>query len=402
MDLKSRRINTFKQMKQMVTEYYMISKFAEGQMPIAWVTSGAPVELLHAMDIIPIYPENHGAMIGAAHLGPTIAAEAEQRGWSPDLCSYARCDFGDVYSKKGPIGGLPKPDVLICSNNICGTVTKWYQELSREFSIPLLMLDTPFLYRGMDDDIVQYVKVKLEEMVASLEKIFDKKMDPEKLKEAVTYSLEGIDLWSEVLSKGANKPAPLSCFDAFMHMVPIVTFRGQKKCNDYYKTLIQELDQRIADDFGAIPNERIRLLWDNIPLWFEMTRLSETLADHGAVLVADTYTHAWCSLTTMPDPSKPMESLAAAYTGIYLNEPLEAMVAHVMNLARKFSVDGVVLHSNRSCKPYSIGQYDMARILKEEYNLPVLIIDGDMTDERNFSSEQTYTRLEAFLEMLGG
>ncbi|MCP4708661.1 MAG: 2-hydroxyacyl-CoA dehydratase, partial [Planctomycetes bacterium] len=59
------------------------------------------------------------------------------------------------------------------------------------------------------------------------------------------------------------------------------------------------------------------------------------------------------------------------------------------------------IHSARSCKPYSVGQYDIKRKLYEELKIPAVIIDGDITDERAYSDEQTRTRLDAFFEILG-
>ncbi len=401
MELKDRRLKAFSHMKNMLMEYYMISKGSEGSVPIAWVSSGAPVEILHAFDIIPIYPENHGALIGATKEAPAVCADAEARGFNVDLCSYARCDFGQIINRGGPIYGLPKPDVLICCNNICGTVTKWYEEVSRIYNVPLLMVDTPFLYREIDKDVVEYVKKQLWEMIEALERITGKKFEYSKLEEVCYLSAEAVELWQQVLDTCRNKPAPMSCFDAFTHLAPIVTFRGQQKCNDYYKLLLSELDERVKTGYGAIPNEKIRLLWDNLPIWFEIGRMSEFFADFGACLVADTYTHAWCTPETKLDPKEGMDGLAKVYTAIHLNIPMQKMVDKFLYFAKRFDVNGIVMHSNRSCKPYSFGQYDEAKILKERYGIPTIIIDGDMTDTRAFSAEQTYTRLEAFLEMLG-
>jgi benzoyl-CoA reductase/2-hydroxyglutaryl-CoA dehydratase subunit BcrC/BadD/HgdB len=78
------------------------------------------------------------------------------------------------------------------------------------------------------------------------------------------------------------------------------------------------------------------------------------------------------------------------------------MLSNIKRLANKFNVDGLVLHSNRSCKPYSVGQYDIARRFYEETGKPSVLIEGDMTDERTWSQAQIITRLEAFIEMLEG
>jgi benzoyl-CoA reductase/2-hydroxyglutaryl-CoA dehydratase subunit BcrC/BadD/HgdB len=68
------------------------------------------------------------------------------------------------------------------------------------------------------------------------------------------------------------------------------------------------------------------------------------------------------------------------------------------DLIRTFRVDGLVIHSARSCKPYSVGQYDLKRLLMERMEVPSVVIEADIADERAYSEEQARTRLEAFLE----
>jgi benzoyl-CoA reductase/2-hydroxyglutaryl-CoA dehydratase subunit BcrC/BadD/HgdB len=123
-----RKIKSVKKMKEIMTNYYIEAKTADQSgKKVAWITSGGPVEPLIAMDVIPVYPENHAAMIGAAKMGPDLCEKAEEMGYPRDLCSYARADISCATVDGGPIGGLPKPDMLVCCNNICGTVLKWYE-----------------------------------------------------------------------------------------------------------------------------------------------------------------------------------------------------------------------------------------------------------------------------------
>ena len=65
-----------------------------------------------------------------------------------------------------------------------------------------------------------------------------------------------------------------------------------------------------------------------------------------------------------------------------------------------FAGVGLVIHSARSCKPYSVGQYDLKRLLLERLNVPSVVIEADITDSRAFSEEQALTRLNAFFETL--
>jgi benzoyl-CoA reductase/2-hydroxyglutaryl-CoA dehydratase subunit BcrC/BadD/HgdB len=54
----------------------------------------------------------------------------------------------------------------------------------------------------------------------------------------------------------------------------------------------------------------------------------------------------------------------------------------------KYQADGLVIHSNRSCKPYSFGQYDIQRMVQEKKGIPTMMIESHMTDERSFSESQ--------------
>ena len=167
--------------------------------------------------------------------------------------------------------------------------------------------------------------------------------------------MNGQRLWREVLETARSKPAPFSAFDAFFHLALIVTMRGTKTVVDYYTELIAEMRQRAEDKIGSIPNEKYRLLWDNLPIWYKTKWLSDKFASHGACLVADTYTSAWCKQLDYMDKTDFVKSMADCYTMIYLNIGVDQMVDTVKGMVKKYDVDGIVMHSNRSCKPYSPG-----------------------------------------------
>jgi benzoyl-CoA reductase/2-hydroxyglutaryl-CoA dehydratase subunit BcrC/BadD/HgdB len=181
-------------------------------------------------------------------------------------------------------------------------------------------------------------------------------------------------------------------------MAPIVTLRGTPEVVDFYREMKSELQERIARNIAAVPGEKFRLLWDNIPIWYKMRELADLFCSFGACLVADTYTNAW--IFEGWGSTDPLEGLARAYTNVYLNISTDLMLERVLDLVRRFSVDGIVLHSNRSCKPYSLGQYDLQRAVFEKADIPGLILEADMTDARVYSDAQIRTRIEAFMETL--
>jgi len=400
---EKRKIKATGRMKEIMTSYYIDAKTAEQTgKKVAWITSGGPVEPLIAMDIIPVYPENHGAMIGSSKMGVDLCLKAEEMGYSSDLCSYARSDIGCAPVSGGPIGGLPKPDMLVCCNNICGTVLKWYEVQARYFNIPLFILDTPFTHVGFSAEAKNYVKRQILEYIGFLENATGKKFDHDRMREVGKLSLEGQRLWQAVLDMAVNRPSPLSAFDAFFHLALIVTLRGTQQTVDYYKLLLDEMQERVSQKIGAVANEQYRLLWDNLPIWYRMKWLSDKFAAENACLVADTYTTAWCGSMKYIREDDFLDTMAEGYSRIYLNIGVDQMADQVIAMAEKYAVDGIVMHSNRSCKPYSFGQYDIQRIVAEKTGIPTLMIEADMVDARNFSEGQVETRIEAFIEVLKG
>jgi len=397
----SRKIKSVGKMKEIMTAYYIDAKTAEQTgKKVAWITSGGPVEPLIAMDVIPVYPENYGAMIGASKMGGDLCEKAEELGYSGDLCSYARADIVSSMVDGGPIGGLPKPDMLICCNNICGTVLKWYEIQARYYNVPLFIFDTPFCHTEYADESRRYVRKQIDEYANFLENACKKKFDYDRMKEVGRLSVEGQNLWQEVLDTAMNKPSPMTCFDAFFHLALIVTLRGTQIAVDYYRSLLEEMKQRVANGISAIPNERYRLLWDNLPIWYRVRWMSEKFAAHDACLVADTYTSAWCGQLKYMDEDNFLDSMAEAYTRIYLNIGVDEMIKIVLEMVDKYDVDGFVMHSNRSCKPYSLGQYDIQRAVQKERGIPSVMIESHMIDERSFSESQAETRIDAFMEMI--
>ena len=398
---EKRKIQSVKKMKEIMTAYYFEAKMAgETGKKDAWITSGGPVEPLIVMDVIPVYPENHGAMIGASRMGAALYEKAEAMGYASDLCSYACSDIACAPINGGPIGGLPRPDMLICCNNICGTVLKWYEIQARYFNVPLFILDTPFCHTEYTREMRKYVSRQIDEYLRFLEEHCGKKYDYDRMKEVGKLSVTGQKLWQAVLDTTMHKPAPMSAFDAFFHLALIVTLRGTQQAVDYYEMLLAEMKKRIADGIGAIPNERYRLLWDNLPVWYRTKWLSEKFAAQDACLVADTYTSAWCGSLQYVDENNFLETMAECYTRIYLNIGVDEMAKTVMAMVDKYEVDGIVMHSNRSCKPYSLGQYDIQRIVEKQKGIPSLMLEADMTDERKFSESQIETRIDAFIEIL--
>ena len=405
-----RKLNSLQTVKNQMAMYYFQSKNPylkdEGK-KVAWVTSGGPVEFLIAMDIIPLYPEQYGAIAGSAKDSTRLCQVAEAHGYSQDLCAYARTSFGSIFSPDPPtalseidgVGGLAKPDMLICGNNICGTVLKWYQDVSRIYGIPLFLFDTPPLGDSIPNYYLEYLSSQLQDYIEFLEKQMGRKMDKDRMYTTMIQSRKAVDLWSKILELGKEKPSPLNCADRFLLMAPVVSQRGAEETIQTYEEVLKEVQDRVDNSIGAITTpERTRLLWDNIPIWFNIYDFFNRLAEKGVVFPVDTYTNAWS--IDFVESSDLLHDAAYMYSNIYLNKTLQHKIDLIGKLAVEYSCDGILYHSMRSCKRYSLGQPITRREVSEKTGLPGVIVEGDMCDQRSFSDEQAWTRIDAFLELI--
>ena len=388
------------QLRRIMTTHYLLARHASGAQPVAWVTSGAPVEILRTLGYYTVYPENHGAVCGARKRGVAMSEPAENAGFSPDLCSYARIDLGLALGANSPVGRLPRPDVLVCSTNICQTVLYWYKQLAHHYDVPLLVFDTPFVADGLTPVSLTYMANQLRALIPPLEKIAGQSFDEPRFLAILARAQRTSLMWGEILKTLRTRPSPMTIFDAFFHMAPVVSLRGLSVAEEYYDVLLAELRKRAANGIAAVNGERHRLLWDNIAVWFKLADHARLFSERGAVFVAATYTNAWAETAGFLDPSQPFESMARTYSLVVLNRGLAHRYKLMRSMIEDYSIDGAVFHSTRSCKPYSMGQYDIKRKFVDELGIKSVIIEADTTDPRNYADGPTQTRLEAFLESL--
>lgn len=392
-------ISTLRDLKQINIDYYTAAHTAKqsGKF-IAYVNAFTPVELLYAMDFIPIYPENHAVILGARRLSQEVAPAAEKLGYSMDLCSYARCDLGSILTGKSPTFGLPRPDLLLVSNSQCGTLTKWFEVLSRMYEAPMVLIDVPHSGNGEKDlQAEKYVKGQLEELQVVLEDITGRKLEAEKLRESIRLSQKASQLWTEVLLLGSRRPSPITVFDQFIAMAPIVAQRGTRVAVDFYQKLLEELQERVDKGIGSVSKERFRLFWDNLPIWPELRRLSEFLDARGAALVTSLYTWAWATLSVGEED--PFQDWAEQY--LYTaNLHLQRRIQTYVEYAKQYQLDGFLYHSNRSCKMVSQDIPELRRAVSQQTGIPGVILEADHNDPRLYSIESIESQIESFLEVL--
>ncbi|MBN7773572.1 2-hydroxyacyl-CoA dehydratase subunit D [Clostridium aminobutyricum] len=367
---------------------------------VAWATSISPQELLEAMDIHVVYPENHAAAIGARKCSSEFLEQAEGKGYSIDICSYARVNLGYKDIMHSEACNIPAPDVVFCCNNICTTVAKWYENLATELNIPFILIDMPFnhTYEATEHSI-KYIRGQIEYAITQLEEITGRKMDYDKLAEVMKVSNETAKWWRQACFTAQAIPSPLNGFDMFNYMALAVCIRGKKEGRDLFKLWYEELAEKVRLGQGPWKEneeEKYRVIWDGIACWANLSPSYKILKKYGINVVTSLYPDAWSIFYETND----LEGMARAYTYYHANRNVDYVSATMRKLAEEFAIDGVIFHSNRSCKLMDFTLYEQQRRIEEKAGIPSVIFDGDMTDPRIFSEAQYETRIQALVEMM--
>jgi benzoyl-CoA reductase/2-hydroxyglutaryl-CoA dehydratase subunit BcrC/BadD/HgdB len=396
------KIQTSKLLKEVMGNYFLDFKNTEKK--VAWCTSVGPAELLRSFGFEVHFPENHGALLGATRTAGDFIPESSKLGYSNDICSYLTADIGSYLQKQTPLtdhyglSGPPKPDLIVYSTNQCREVQDWFMYFAKEMNVPVLGITPPRHLDYVTQEVIDDVAAQYKRMIPVCEQVSGQKFDIDKFRETLRLSKEATDLWKSVLWTARNTPAPISFFDATIHMGPIVVLRGTQIAKDYYAALLQELTENVNNKVGFLENEKCRLYWDGMPIWGKLRSLSDLFVQNNAAVVASTYCNSW--VFDAFDPAYPFESSAKAYAEIFINRSESAKENILAELVHDFSIDGMIFHDAKTCANNSNSRFGMPQRITAKLGIPTLVIEGDLCDLRFYSEGQSTTKIETFIEQI--
>jgi benzoyl-CoA reductase subunit B len=403
--------------KQMIGDHYdrLARAGEEGRKVVYTFVPGNLNELVRSFDLLPLLPEINALQSGMRKLSGNYIAEAEKNGHSEDVCTYVKCDIGQL--KKGNIGPtgkpLPPPDLLLLSYTGCFTFMKWFELLREEYpGVPVAMLHVPYQANGriephQRDYVVQQIRT---EVIPKLEQVSGRKFDEDRLREMLGRSARAEDDLVWVMESAKHTPSPIDAYFGGVYYVgPIFSaFRGTDDAIAYYRALRAEVQTRIdagegpMTPDGPLGREKYRLVVEGPPNWTSFREFWKMFHEEQAVVVASTYTKVGGLYDRgfRHDPAHPLETLADYCLGCYTNLSLPARVDLIEQYIREYKADGFLINSVKSCNSFSVGQLLMLRQLEERTGLPGAFIESDLVDPRYFSAANIKNRIESYLQML--
>jgi benzoyl-CoA reductase/2-hydroxyglutaryl-CoA dehydratase subunit BcrC/BadD/HgdB len=377
--------------------------------PTAWATSGSPVEMLYAMDVQPILPENSATISAAQKFSQNFIEIAEEEGFSYDLCSYFKTNVGAVVSNADMVkGGTRKPTFMLSTDVICDTHVNWFEVQAERFGVPHYTIDVPHVVSNNTNRqynyFKKYIAEQLYEFLDFMQEVTGHEYSEEKTLEVTKNSWDLSMVWQDIYKLRKAVPCPISTRDTFGGLFPLFTMPGLKAPIKLYKKMYQEAKERVDNGIGALENEEFRLMFEGIPFWYNLKFFS-IIEKLGAIIVYEPYTYAFSKYMN-PNVTKdyvfnqPVEAMSELMLKFWYIYDLQTRVKKFEETVREWKIDGVLLHENLSCRPNSCGLYDLKRYLMDDYDIPSLVISSDMNDPRKMNETQLINQIESFIEIL--
>ncbi len=402
--------------KEMLAGYFQeLARAREsGKKVVYTFVPGNVTELMLSFGVVPVYPEINALQSGMRKRSMEYIRQAEKMGHSEDVCTYVKCDIGMMLEGNiGPTGeAIPPPDLLLCSYTGCFTFMKWFENLAKLYSCPVVMLHVPYRADGeASPAMVAYVADQLRtQVVPALERLTGRPYDEARLKAMLKLSAEAEGDMVRCFEAAKHRPSPIDGYFAGVYYIgPMFTaFRGTEDCARYYRQLRADVEARLAAGLGPVTpegevkEERYRLVVEGPPNWTHFREFWKLFYDRGAVVVASTYTKVGGTYDFgfRHDPGRPLETLAEYCMGCYTNLGLPQRAEVLSRYVADYHADGLLVNSIKSCNSFSAGQLQMLRAVEEKTGVPVGFIESDLVDPRYFSYANLKNRLDSFFQML--
>jgi benzoyl-CoA reductase/2-hydroxyglutaryl-CoA dehydratase subunit BcrC/BadD/HgdB len=384
--------------------------------PYALVQADVPFELFDLVDLPAVSNQWWASIIAAKRQAPRFLEAMDADGLDGGLCRYCSLGYACTrYRSAGepPWGGLPTPR-LLCARLTCDCVHRVFALWAEAFGAELFEIDHPGasalpprwweLSRHRWRELVEphrlaFVTSALDALVQRLEAISGRRLDRGALRDRLERVNSQEEIFDAVRRLIAAAPAcPVRMTEQIANVMATQWVRGGEWALAHARAFHDEVKQRVDAGIAACPGERSRLMWIGAGLWHDTAFYTAFESSHGAVFVWSMY------LAFGPDGyiryglDDPMAALASRTASFneYLHNPPWA-AEWIVHQAREHRVDGALVLRPRRMKPAATGRLFIERAL-EDAGIPVLRIDADVVDAREWDPEAARANVRAFLD----
>ena len=364
------------------------NRLYSGKNRVAWCGIAVPFDLLNAMGVTSCFVEFVGAVLAATGLADPFLEEAEKAGFVGDTCGYHRSVIGAASKNI-----MPEPDFLIATTCPCSGGIAVMENLAHLFNKDLFVLNVP---QESSEASVAYLADQIKDMVEFVARHTGEPLDERQLRQAVENTNRTRNIMEAVYQLAQNIPSPTDgrLLTNFGLVMPL--FFGTEAAVEIARAYQDEFRMRIDNGIQGVPDEKLRLLWIQNRIQFNNPLVELLEKQYRTNIVADELNDIYWDPI---DPHDPYSGMARRAIAIPLNGSVQGRIRHLHKLARAYRLDGAINPCHWGCRQGSGARGLISDGLKE-ISVPVLNLEVDCVDKRNFAESQLRTRIEAFIEML--
>ena len=361
--------------------------------PVVYLGWCVSPEFLRAFDVYYIIPE--AMSIAGSFMGQDITHHMleviEAEGGSMESCSASKIGAGAYLTNQ-----LPPPDLIVTSSHPCDSGVAFYPTLQNLTKAPMYVLDTPY---GKDEGSYEYYAHNIWGMIRFLEKHLNQKMNWEKLKEACEELNKTNFYLQELTEMGRAIPSPISGEVLTQSWAFKLMGSGSKHLTQSAKMMYENAKARIARGEGWAKNEKIRMIWWDVPIAF--VNLYPWLEkEFGAVVVGGDLMGR-CNTPYVDTSSEEsiIQSMAKVHLSVSMARnvrgPYEYITDEFEQIIAEYSGDCFIFVGHNGCK-HGWAASKMKKDICKRVGLPALFMSSDYADSRNTSEEALKKQLSDF------
>lgn len=299
---------------------------------------------------------------------------------------------------------IPEPDLIVQSGWLCDQAAESGQLVHDLFGIPTIYLDGCLDWQWGDEEIgtqqVKYSASKARKVKEKIEEIVGAPMDDASLQAGFWDMGKTFFNFQSLLQlMGKADPQPISQANLdLIYMMFFTVLQHREEANQAIVSLIPEVKKLVDEGKGVVPKGSPRV-YSSIRCAVDPA-IAKMLEDAGLSIpccLADYLVPGSMEKIQSQDPFELMCEgvlrLGGPMQGAY------GAVRYMINCCKDFKVDGALLGFPWSCRMTS-SAYLSRDMMRKELGIPVMSLEWDGYDTRQYSAGQLRTRVESFAEIV--
>jgi benzoyl-CoA reductase subunit B len=373
---------------------------AQARRPFIATSYGNAPELLVALDL-PWYP-----LLLVTYLPtrqPFVLEEIDEAvrfGLGTDTCTLIRLGISNVKA-----GRVPLPTAFVGLLSPCDGASALHQAVAHDKywrNVPTFCTDPPY---WDNEHSINFHAKELRLMVSFLEEHTGHKLDIDRLREVVRESNKQYKLWSKYNELRRTVPCPPAATKGAQAWNIAQNFMvGDPRGTEWFRKLVSITKQQVKEGKGYAANERIRLLWFDVPaLW--LSDLTKWLREEwGACIVMDMMGYASETIDTSSEESMfrglAKRNLCELPMVRQVHGTADTLANDIVQVVKDYKIDCVIWPAHMGHKDGSASVGIMRKVCRD-IGVPFLSLGVDLFDKRYTSIDHLKDRLSEFFSTMG-